>query len=308
MQAGRASRTAEHNALFRALEVARPAAQRVVHDELAPCFLGIPYRLVALLARNPALASLVCRTIDHRWPGSRTALVARTRLIDEHLCALLARGANQVVILGAGFDSRAYRPPGAERAQFFEADHPSTLTLKRSRVRRAIGTLPRHVHYVPVDFQRDSLPKPLHAAGFDARQQSVFIWEGVSNYLTGDAVRATLKLIGGMAEGTVLIFTYVDEAVIHHPASFIGGAEVQKTIARIREPWTFGVQPQRAAALFNSCGLHLDTDLSAAEYRRRYYGADTPIRGYEFYHVVTAHVPGQAPQVLPERASEVPNA
>jgi methyltransferase (TIGR00027 family) len=305
MRAHRPSRTAEHNALFRAIECARAPQQRIVNDWLAQHFLSAPFRLTALLSRNPACAMLLCRYVDYRWPGSRTSLIARTRLMDDYLTLKLATGVPQVVILGAGFDSRAHRITGAERAHFFEVDHPNTSAVKKALIRRALGALPEHVKYVPVNFQRDPLPEALKAAGFDPLIRSLILWEGVSNYLTEDSVKATLTFIAGLAEGTVLIFTYVDEAVLHNPAQFAGGSEVQKTFARLEEPWTFGIRPDRASEFFRQSGLCLDSDLSAAEYRERYYGATPRIKGYEFYHVVTAHVPNKAECFRGEQALEV---
>jgi len=267
---------------------------------MARAFLGGPFRLAALLARHPACRALLCRYIDSRWPGSQTSLIARTRLIDDYLASALASGMRQVVLLGAGFDSRAYRMPDGGRVQFFEIDHPNTSVTKKARVLRSLGTLPEHVRYVPVDFQRESLRKALGESGFEPAVRSLFLWEGVSNYLTEEAVRATVLLISTLAPGTQLIFTYVDEAVIRNPSASIGGREVQRTFAKLQEPWTFGIRPDHAAVFFNECGLCLDSDLSAKEYRKLYYGAGARIKGCEFYHVATAHVPSDGERLSAE--------
>ncbi|MGA7520869.1 MAG: SAM-dependent methyltransferase [Acidobacteriaceae bacterium] len=290
MKANRPSRTAEHNALFRAIEYSRPPQARIVSDPFAFSFLGTSFRLTALLSHVPGLRALLCRYIDYRWPGSRTSLVARTRLIDEYLARALGSGVRQIVLLGAGFDSRAYRLPGADRVQFFEIDHPNTSAKKMALVGRLFGTPPSHVRYVPVDFQTETLQQVLADAGFEARDRSLFLWEGVSNYLTEEAVRTTLSFIASLTEGTQLVFTYVDQSVICNPSGFAGGREVQRAIAKLEEPWTFGIRPERATEFLRECGLSLDSDLSAADYRRLYYGPNDRIRGYEFYHVVTAHV------------------
>ncbi len=304
MKANKPSRTAEHTALFRALEYARGRNKQIVNDQLAQSFLTRPFRAVALLARNPLCAALICRYIDYRWPGSRTALIARTRLIDDYVTSAVANGIPQIVLLGAGFDSRAYRIAGAERAQFFEVDHPNTSAVKRAHIVRALGTLPEHVKYVAVDFGRDRLPESLQSAGFNPHLRALFVWEGVSNYLTEDAVRSTLSFIASLAHGTALAFTYVDREVLHHPASFTGGSEVQKIFARLEEPWTFGILPSRAVDFFKECGLDRDYDLSAAEYRKPYYKAAAQIKGYEFYHVVLAHVPNKAAHFSADQAQE----
>jgi len=292
MRAHRPSRTAEHNALFRAIESSRPPQERIINDPIAFHFLDVPFRLTAFLSRSRAGRALLCRYIDYRWPGSRTSLIARTRWIDDYLTAAVASGVRQIVLLGAGFDSRPYRLPGADCVEFFEVDHPSTSVIKRNHVNRALGTLPTSVKYVPVDFQCQSVQRALEESGFDATGRSLFLWEGVSNYLTEESVRATLSFLSGLSPGTQLVFTYVDEAVIRDPSAFRGGREVQGTFAKLDEPWTFGIRPDHAGVFFSECGLCLDSDLCAPEYRRLYYRDSERIKGYEFYHLVTAHVPG----------------
>jgi len=304
MKARRPSRTAEHNALFRAIETSRPPEQRIVNDPMAASFLGIAFRLVARLARDRTCRTLLCRYIDYRWPGSRTSLIARTRWIDDCVSGALASGVGQVVLLGAGFDSRPYRLAGANQVRFFEVDHPNTSFIKRGYVIRSFGALPAHVRFVPVDFRREPVRQALQKAGFDSSSRTLVLWEGVSNYLTEESVRETLSFVSGLSPGTQLLFTYVDEAVIRNPSASIGGHEVQQTFARLQEPWTFGIRPDRASAFFLECGLCLDSDLSAGEYRKLYYGDGAPISGYEFYHVVTAQVPsdvkGPGANALPE--------
>ncbi len=124
MRAGEASRTAQYMALFRALESTRGPA-RLFDDPFACAFLPGGLRAVAHAARLPPVGELVRRCIDRRWPGVRTSAVARTRYIDDVVTGALRAGATQVVILGAGFDARAYRVPAMARAAVFEVDHPT---------------------------------------------------------------------------------------------------------------------------------------------------------------------------------------
>jgi methyltransferase (TIGR00027 family) len=292
MKTHRPSRTAEHNALFRAIESARAPQRRIVCDRFAREFLGNSFRFVALLSRIPALSGLLRTYIDYRWPGSRTSLIARTRWIDDYLTASLADGASQVVILGAGFDSRAYRIPGAEKARFFEVDHPNTSAAKTAHVLRLFGRLPEHVKYVQVNFQQDSLMPAIESAGFTPECKTLVIWEGVSNYLTEEAVRETLRFVASLRKGTTILFTYVDRTAIEAPTQFAGGKEVQRLFAKLDEPWTFGICPNNAAEFCSECGLCVDRDLSADEYRAQYYGPQNCIKGYGFYHLTIAHVPG----------------
>src|SRR2546429_468606 len=120
-----ASRTAEYMALFRALESSRPSSRsRLFEDPFAYGFLRPALRRVVRLSRLPLGSSPVAWFIDWRWPGARASGIARTRFIDDALIYTLREGVGQVVILGAGFDCRAYRVRGIDRARVFEVDHP----------------------------------------------------------------------------------------------------------------------------------------------------------------------------------------
>src|SRR5215470_13543798 len=166
MREGRASRTAEQNALFRALESSRPPHQRVCDDPLARHFLSWPFTLVMGVAAIPGVAPYVCSYIDRRWPGVRSSVVARTRLIDDLMAVALDGDIEQVVILGAGLDSRAYRLSGLAAIDVFEVDHPDTQVAKQAALKRVLRSAPGHVRFVAVDFKRSDLASAMTAAGY----------------------------------------------------------------------------------------------------------------------------------------------
>src|SRR5262245_66065819 len=142
MRAGHASRTAEYNALFRALESSLPERRRLFADPLAHAFLTAPLALVARFAAAPGLRALVTWIIDHRWPGVRTSVVARTRLIDDVIAAGFERPPQQFVVLSAGFDTRAYRLPALRDSTVFDVDHP----YKQAWIRRTQGSALQTAH------------------------------------------------------------------------------------------------------------------------------------------------------------------
>jgi methyltransferase (TIGR00027 family) len=288
-----ASQTAEFMALFRALESARLPEKRLFEDPYAKGFLKPSLRFVVRLSRIPALGAWVPGRIDHRWPGARTSGVARTRLIDDMLIRALRDGIEQVAIMGAGFDSRAYRIPGIERARVFEIDHSDTLAAKRERLQRMLGALPAHVVFVEIDFNRQSLEEVLKAASFDSKLPTFFIWEGVTNYLTAQAVDATLRFVSSNAAGSQIVFTYVHSEVLDNPAGFDGTRTLTRTLQRLGEPWTFGLDPAELPGYLKARGLELVEDIGSVEYRKRYMGSDPRhTRGYEFYRAALARVRG----------------
>jgi methyltransferase (TIGR00027 family) len=278
MRSGSASRTAQHNALFRALEQRLP--QPLFQDPWARRFLRGRYRVAAALP-----ARFVARAIDWRWPGPRAAVAVRTRYIDDAVQALLVEGLDQLVILGAGLDARAQRMTGLAGVALFEVDHPATQELKR----RLLGTTARQAIYVPVDFTKDSLEAALTAAGLHRGRRTLFIWEGVTNYLDAASVDATLRLIARW--GSYILFTYIDRAILEAAQGFEGAAESMRLVDKLGEPFTFGLDPRQIEAYLGERGIELVEDLPLSSVARRYYAAHAP-KVSTYYHVVAGRCRG----------------
>ncbi len=292
MREGEASRTAEYMALFRALESTLPADRRLFADPFASAFLPPSLRFVAMISRFPLAGELVRTCIDRQWPGARTSGVARTKFIDDAADGAFRSGIAQAVILGAGFDARAYRMPSMAGAVVFEVDHPSTSARKRQVVAKALGSLPQHVRFVPIDFNVEILADAMASAGYDSSRKTLFIWEGVTNYLSEVAVDETLRWCARAGAGSRLIFTYVHRQVLDSPGMFEGAEKLFTTLRAAGERWTFGLDPSGLRAFLAARGLILDEDVGASEYRARYFGPSARrMRGYEFYRIAVARVP-----------------
>jgi methyltransferase (TIGR00027 family) len=277
-------------ALFRAMETSRPGGKRLFTDPLAASFLPPSLKLALHLAGIPIVGKGIPMFIDHHWPGARTSGIARTRLIDDLMLEAFRKGLEQVVILGAGFDARPYRLLRPAATRFFEVDQPSTSQAKRRLLEQHFGTPSSDVRFVEIDFNAQELGPALEHAGFRKHQPAFFLWEGVTNYLTENAVDATFRWIGSSAPSGQLVFTYVHKDVIDTPASFDGTKRLGRTLARAGERWTFGLHPARICPYLAARGLELIDDIGAADYRMRYLG--DPGAGYEFYRVARARVVG----------------
>ena len=141
--------------------------------------------------------------------GMRLFIASRTRFAEAELEAgMKSRGIRQLVVLGAGLDTFAYRHPLAHRLRIFEVDHPATQAWKRRRLRESGITIPQSLVFVPVDFERDALSSSLETAGFDPDQRTFFIWLGVVPYLSGDTVISTLTSIAKLPGGAEVVFDY----------------------------------------------------------------------------------------------------
>ncbi len=293
------SRTAQLVALYRALEHRERRRPRLFTDPFAHAFLRPSHRLLIHAARLPSVHAAVRRYADRRAPGARTSAIARTRFIDDRVRERVAAGARQLVVLGAGFDTRAHRLDLA-RTTVFEVDTAEMQRAKRAVLASRLASDP--VRYVPVDFLRDDLGVALAAAGWDATQSTLVLWEGVTNYLTEPAVAAVLAWVGGMAGAGVLVFTYVHAGLLDGTVTFDGGAAILHNVRTLGEPWTFGLDPAAVGEFVARFGLTLAEDLGADEYRARYLPTAMPDRGYSFYRLAVAHGRGERENARPPAA------
>jgi methyltransferase (TIGR00027 family) len=286
----RPSRTAEYVALFRALETVRPAARRLFEDRLAEPLLSPELRAVVALARVPVSGRLVYEIIDRLWPGSRLWVVVRTRYIDDRVRGAIQNGVTQVMLLGAGFDARAHRIEHIRRTLVFEVDEPATLRRKREPHGGA-GRSTEHVRYVALDFETDDLVAALRAAGFHADLPSIVVWEGVTSYLSADAVDASFRsLAAATAPGSTIVFTYLHPDVLEG-ARAAGARAAARAVRRAGEPFRFGLDPDRVADYLEERGFELSDNRSCADLARTYLGATGPaVPG--FYRIAVARRAG----------------
>ena len=305
----RSSRTAEHMAFFRALESLSSPRKRLFNDRYAACFLSPGFRRALRIASVPVLGRAIPWLTDVIIPGARSSGIARTRWIDDALVAALAKGIRQVVILGAGFDCRAFRIPELRAAKIFEVDHPQTFATKREQLAQLLDREPANLTFVQIDFNRQVLEVVLRQAGFDPSQPSISLWEGVTNYLTAEAVASVLRFVASCAAGTELIFTYVHRLALDHPAAFPDAEKLLRSLEQIGEPWTFGLLPDEVSDFLAATGLRLRQDVGSTDYRAQFMGhRGRHMKGYAFYRVAVADVPVPLYRSLPASPAQIADA
>ena len=198
--------TALGAAVCRLIEQAEPEVTRLFDDPVVRDLVGAPIRWMLTF-------SFMRRFALSKMEGIYGLQVCRTRCIDDAVTDALAAGTDQFVLLGAGYDTRAYRLPGMDRVTAFEVDLPHVQADKLGKL-RSHGRSTEKVTFIPIDFDKQSLQAAVAGTAFDSSKRSVIVWEGVTQYITEEAVRRTLAFGGAQAPGTVLVFTYVLKSVV----------------------------------------------------------------------------------------------
>lgn len=274
-------------ALFRALETTRPSGKRLFNDPYALSFLDGKLKRAAQLSRIPFIRTLVQNIIHRKIPGAYSSGLARTKYIDDLLLYAINHGAQQVVILGAGFDTRGLRLSFLRNVPVIEIDHPNTSSHKTRILRANLPSLPGNIFYYQLDFNKESLDDMISWNPIDLARPTAIIWEGVTNYLTASAVDNVFRFLSRFAGGSYVIFTYVHRMVLDNPQLFYGAEKLLQDLDRIEERWTFGFKPEELKGYLNKFNWALLEDKGAVEYRRKYMPRNTE-KGYEFYRVAFA--------------------
>ena len=260
---GLPSRTSILTAAARALGSREPDASVRNPDWIADRLIG-PAELT-LIADHP-----ISRAFDQDFHtalqdpdvlGFVWLMLVRTRFIDERLEHAIRNGATQLVILGAGFDTRAHRFAGLLRdAVVIEVDYHSTQQYKKQRVDAALAGAPSNVVYAPIDFTRESLGEVLRRAGFQSDRKTYYICEGVSMYVPEEGIKETLRAIAAeSAPGSTLLLEYINRGGLDLLRKYPTG--VIKSAHDWGEPFVFGVPDLRDREFFLELGLELGEGL-----------------------------------------------
>jgi methyltransferase (TIGR00027 family) len=278
MQPGQPSRTALGAAGLRAAHQVLDGAV-IFADPLALRILG---------ADADALVREAEAEADPFRQRLRWFIAIRSRIAEDALAAAVQRGVRQLVVLGAGLDTTAYRAPSSKDLRVFEVDHPATQAWKRERLAEADIPLPEALTFVPIDFERETLADGLAAAGFDSTQQTFFTWLGVVPYLTDEAIFATLGYIAGLPGGAHVVFDYVNPpASVTEPGRRAAHEALAARVAAlgesIRNHFDSGALHVRLKAL----GFRDVEDFGWAEIAARFF-PDRPVTSGGSAHVLRA--------------------
>lgn len=254
------SRTALGVGVLRALHRLVDAEPWVIDDPVSTALFGDVARARFERDVAPALGRA-------RADALRAHVLVRSAFAEERLRTAVARGVRQCVVLGAGFDTFAYRQPAwMQDVRLFEIDAPATQAEKRARLAAAGIAEPPNVVYAAIDFERTSLAAGLREAGLDLGAPAFFSWLGVMVYLTRDAVDAVFRTVAAMPSGSEIAFTFTQGS---DPSD-----NLAQRVAELGEPQRTTVDVAELDAMLRGYGFRQHTILSVAE-AQRYLGERT---------------------------------
>jgi methyltransferase (TIGR00027 family) len=260
MESGNPSRTAlaaaAHRAAHQFLEQGR-----IFADPLALRILGEEGETVVREAE------------EH--PSRRTMrifIAVRTRFAEDALATAIPGGVRQLVVLGAGLDTYAYRSRSrGDCLRIFEVDHPATQAWKRRRLAEAAIPIPNSLIFAPVDFERETLAEGLTSSGFDRSQQTFFSWLGVVPYLTEKAVWSTLGFIASLPGGVHVVFDYSNPQASLAPKTRIMHEPRAAHVAKLGEAWKYYSETDDLHEKLAALGFSQIEDLRPRQIAGRYF-------------------------------------
>lgn len=260
---GRPSATAQRVAM-------RRAAHQLIDD---PKVFDDPLALRIVGAEAAAALRADPRALERGGTDSalRAFLVARSRHAEDGIADAMRAGVRQVVILGAGLDTFAYRHPYGDALRVFEVDHPATQAWKHERLSAAGIAAPASLAFAPVDFQRQTLADGLRDAGFDRAQPAFYSWLGVIPYVERDAVLRTLAFVGSSPPGSGIVFDYgTPPSALPWPQRFVVG-RMSARVAKVGEPWITFFDPDDLRREMSARGFTAIEDLGSEALNARYF-------------------------------------
>jgi len=216
--------------------------------------------------------NLFKKKLNEKGPGSYEYVNARTKFFDDLFIKEIKNNIPQIVLLGAGYDTRSFRFQGfLNKTQIFEVDAPTTQNEKIKFLKKNKIVVPENLTFVPVDFNLDKLNKSLLKAGYDSSRRTLFIWEGVSMYITEEAVNETLSFIRRKAGlESIVAFDYLYSSVIRNECTYYGAKEIADIVKASGESFTFGIEEGKIDEFLNDKGFTLMAHFTPAEFEKKY--------------------------------------
>jgi methyltransferase (TIGR00027 family) len=262
----KSSRTAGFNCMYRAASYLEKHELYQSGDYIAPRLLP---GLIKFLVKY--------RLVNFNWKffprGIYEYVIARTKYIDKIFKDSLEDGIDQILIFGAGFDSRAVRfAEDNIRTKIFELDSPHTQNAKINQFKKRHVPIPANTIFIPVDFNLDSASEKLELNGFRRDKTTLFIMEGLVMYLYEEAVDELFNLIYRLAvSGSSLVFDYIYASVLRQENIYYGERDIYRKVNSVQESWLFGIEEGEIEAFLSNYNLTLIQNLAAEDLEKMFF-------------------------------------
>ena len=267
----KATQTAFGVSYMRAAGMLYPKEKRLFEDPYSEKLLNPFFKILIALMRSPKRFDRIIQSREKDHRGEFGWMLCRTRYIDDVLKnSITKKGIETVVNLGAGMDCRAYYIPGIKNMRYFEVDHPSVIKKKKEKLRKILGNLPDHVIFVPIDFEEQNLETELQRARYNLSSKTLFIWEGVTQYISKEANDNTLKYVAQAEPGSDIVFTYVLKNFIDGKEIHEGTEGIYKEFCKKNFMWIYGIDPVDIGNYLSKYSLFLIEDIGSDEVEDRY--------------------------------------
>ena len=269
-----------------------PKEKRLFEDPYSEKLLTPFYKFWIFLMRSPKIFDYIMKSEEKSAPGTMGWLFCRIRYIDDVLKNSIAKKEIETVVnLGAGMDCRAYYIPGIDSIRYFEVDHPSVIKKKRAKMKKILGKLPNHVIFVPIDFEKQSLDTELKKAGYNLTSKTLFIWEGVTQYISKEANDTTLKYVAQSAPGCKIVFSYILKSFIEGKNIPDGIKTMYKWMVKRFSLWIYGLDPAEIGDYLSKYSLSLIEDIGSEEVQERYMKlVNIDLKVFEIERIALAEV------------------
>ena len=269
------SETAMFAALRRTLAHKEFGDEKFGPDYLAEKFLPPYFRF---FLRFKKIQANTKEKLNEALPGLTEYMIARTAYFDGLFVDALENEFPQIVLMGAGYDTRAYRFAKLNRGtKLFELDIAPTQNQKKIYLKKARIEIPKNVKLVPIDFNQESLGDVLEKAGFDLQEKTLFIWEGVTYYLDAESVDATLNFVSGSAHSeSVIAFDYTLSLSDENLSSYYGAKEFAQTMREhhAAEELTFSIEDGKIESFLEKRNLKMIEHLDNVEIEKKFLTMD----------------------------------
>lgn len=267
---GPGCKTAMGVALHRAVESQKPEDERICYDPYAIHFLSP--EILESMACNPDKAREGMEKYESFFPGLSSSILAKVRYFDDFVMKSIGEGLEQLVILGAGYDSRAYRIEGLKNIIVFEVDHPATQIVKIEKIKEIFGSLPGHVVYIPADLASEGFGQRLLEMGYDRSKKTLFVMEGVIFYIPPATVDEILSfIVKNSGKGSAILFDYFSQSVVDGSCELEVGKNIHDHLTQLGEPLQFGIKEGTVEEFLMQRGFSQVRNVTSEDNKRTYF-------------------------------------